>query len=392
MILATLAGIMAAPTALADTNALDSAKTLQAKATVSLADRGGHLSPFAYATIKIVRPNQVYVLLVPADKTKKLSFYVSDGKTEHEYNGYSNSYRTLPPPSQGPPSQMRTIVSTDEILEIGKQMTAGASPGRTVADDMLDGVPALVRTDTQPPQRDHDGAAVVYSDKIWVAKTTGFPLRRTAYKTVDGVTTPTLQEEFSDWSLGKSIAPATFAFNPPAGSVPFSIPTPITQGKIAPEFAVLTPDGKTVHLSDFKGKTLVIDLWATWCGPCQDSMPHLEQVYQQLKSRPDVALLAICVWDEKDEYTHWVAKNIGSKYTFPVAFDPAAKDQDKSFASKLYHVSGIPTQFVIDKDGRITATIVGYDRQAHKLEDALAKLGVSVANEPTGVPSGGASR
>ena len=180
---------------------------------------------------------------------------------------------------------------------------------------------------------------------------------------------------------------ASFKFAPPPGaqlSKPYVAPAPpkplLAVGTLAPDFAATAPDGSQVHLSDYKGKTVVLDFWSTWCGPCQRSMPHLEKVYQSVKDK-NVAVLGVCVWDKKFEYDKWVAEK-KDVYHFPTAFDPAATQQD-SIASKLYHVSGIPTQYVIDKDGKIVASTVGYDENGTVLEGALKTLGATLPEEKT---------
>ena len=156
-----------------------------------------------------------------------------------------------------------------------------------------------------------------------------------------------------------------------------SRPALLSVGTAAPDFAATTPDGKTVHLSDFKGKAVVLDFWSTWCGPCQMSMPHLEKVYEQVKDK-DVAVLGVCVWDDKPAYDKWVTAKNGV-YNFPTAYDSAGRDNGTSVASHLYNVSGIPTQYVIDKDGNVAASLVGYDEGDNRLETALGKLGVDIA-------------
>ena len=167
---------------------------------------------------------------------------------------------------------------------------------------------------------------------------------------------------------------ASFKFTLPRGAhLPVPPPSLLANGTPAPDFAAITPDGSMVHLSDYKGKTVVLDFWSTWCGPCQMSMPHLEKVYQEVKDK-NAAVLGICVWDKKPEYDKWVTAKKDT-YHFPTAFDPAVNQED-SIASKLYHVSGIPTQYVIDKDGKIVASTVGYDEKGTELEDALKKQGI----------------
>ena len=150
-------------------------------------------------------------------------------------------------------------------------------------------------------------------------------------------------------------------------------------GIAAPNFTVDAWGGSKKQLTDYRGKILVLDFWATWCGPCQASMPHLERVYKAVKNK-GVAVLGVCTWDDKGEYAKWVPEN-KSKYTFPVAFDPAGHAADKSIASSLYNVSGIPTTYIIDKNGNVAAAFIGYDGEKDKrLEAALKKLGVPIGN------------
>ena len=99
-------------------------------------------------------------------------------------------------------------------------------------------------------------------------------------------------------------------------------------------------------------------------------------MYQQVKDK-NVAVLGVCVWDDKAAYNKWVTAKKGT-YDFPTAYDPAGRGKD-SIASNLYHVSGIPTQYVIDKDGKIAASTVGYDEGGTFLEFALNKLGTDIS-------------
>jgi len=146
-------------------------------------------------------------------------------------------------------------------------------------------------------------------------------------------------------------------------------------GTMAPDFEVPAWGGGTVRLSSLRGKIVVLDFWATWCGPCKASLPHVQKVYDQVKDK-NVAFVAMNVWDEKPAYDEWIPAN--KQYSLPFSFDPAGRGIT-SIATSQYRVSGIPTTYVIGTDGKIAASILGFNGLGdHRLEEALSKLNVPI--------------
>jgi thiol-disulfide isomerase/thioredoxin/tetratricopeptide (TPR) repeat protein len=137
----------------------------------------------------------------------------------------------------------------------------------------------------------------------------------------------------------------------------------------APNFSLIDLNGKQVSLSDFKGRTVIIDFWATWCGPCLSSFPGLQQAVNKYAEENDVKFLFINSWervkDKKQNASDFMKKN---NYTFHVLMD------EKNKVITEYKVSGIPTKFIIDKNQNIRFISVGYTGTPEGLVEELSTM------------------
>ena len=121
---------------------------------------------------------------------------------------------------------------------------------------------------------------------------------------------------------------------------------------VAPDFTVYDADGNEVKLSDYLGKPVVLNFWASWCGPCKMEMPDFNEKHQQLGE--DVQFLMINLTDGTTETVEGASSFIASMgYTFPVFYDTS------SMAAARYGVSSIPTTFFIDAEGYAIARATG---------------------------------
>ncbi len=121
-------------------------------------------------------------------------------------------------------------------------------------------------------------------------------------------------------------------------------------GGPAPAFTLATLDGRQEALSEFKGQVVMINFWATWCGPCQQEMPLLDQMYRKYKPA-GFTLIGVNIDKDAPPVKELLARK---PVSFPVLLDPANK------VSKSYHVDEMPSSIIIDRKGNIRFVHRGY--------------------------------
>ena len=120
-------------------------------------------------------------------------------------------------------------------------------------------------------------------------------------------------------------------------------------GNVAPDFTLQAPDGKNVSLADFRGKYVLLDFWASWCGPCLREVPNVKKVYDKYHDK-GFEILSVSLDDKKDNWTNAI-----EKYDLNWVHVSSLQGWDCPVA-KLYNVSGVPAMLLIDKEGKIIAT------------------------------------
>jgi peroxiredoxin len=121
-------------------------------------------------------------------------------------------------------------------------------------------------------------------------------------------------------------------------------------GSSAPDFALRSADGPNLRLSEYRGEVVMLNFWATWCGPCRQEMPQLEKIYARYEDA-GFTLLGINV-DGDPERARRMATDVG--VSFPVLFD------DDKTVSRLYDIRAMPVTVLIDRDGRVREIHHGY--------------------------------
>ena len=152
---------------------------------------------------------------------------------------------------------------------------------------------------------------------------------------------------------------------PPVGMPDFTPVVAPLVGALAPDFSARTLDGPSIRLSEQRGQAVVLNFWATWCGPCRAEMPLLDDRARSLAGQ---GLIVPGVnFDEPEETVRAFRDELG--LSFPLLLDPRGEIQS------LYRIVGYPTTYFIDADGVIRALHLGVLDEA-QLDDYLADLGL----------------
>jgi thiol-disulfide isomerase/thioredoxin len=137
----------------------------------------------------------------------------------------------------------------------------------------------------------------------------------------------------------------------------------ITQSSPAPDFSLESLDGKMTRLSDFRGKAVLLNFWATWCGPCKIEMPWFVDFQKQYGAQ-GLQIVGVAMDDSSKEDIAKFAKDMGVNYPILIGKD--------SVGDQYGGVPALPESFLIARDGKIVDKIIGLEGKA-EIEDAIKK-------------------
>lgn len=132
--------------------------------------------------------------------------------------------------------------------------------------------------------------------------------------------------------------------------------------KPSPTWVLKDVNGNTVNSESLKGKVVVLDFWATWCGPCKRSFPAMQMAVNKFKYNPDVQFLFIHTWEKGEGDATAAAKKYvdDNKYPFRVLMDLKDPETGSNNVVESFGISGIPTKFILDKNGNIRFRVTGF--------------------------------
>lgn len=308
---------------------------------------------------------------------------VHDGTDNWVYLPRQNRYAKLPPQSaSGPSTPEAPSLNTDALVRrfpdryktadervlnarILRTETLGLQTGQAECD--------VVEVDYNPPPGLREGSI---QRTFWIARDSGLIVRE---RSVAGMLQPgqanqrvqVLQEiDFQMAAVNGGFDDGLFVFVPPPGAQqveslrPDAAPSAGSVDAEAPDFTLEDLSGSSVQLTSLRGKVVLLDFWASWCGPCRYDMPIVDQLYKE-RAGDGLAVYGV----NSEEISRAASYLEGNDLSFPTLYD---KGMD---VARLYRVRAIPTFVVVDRQGRISSYLRGTQSRA-QLEQALEKAGL----------------
>ncbi len=334
---------------------------------------GGPVSSASTVTLAFRQPNTAKATVT--DASGPVTELVSDGKTLTTYSVRDKKYRTMPAPADasaitlvlGPSRSLiallisRPTLLSDLLNQKGVTATLGAP--KIVGGVSTETVTATLSNPRSPGAAQTVTLSLGASDHL---------LRRLAITLSAGAKTSTVTETVTALSAAPSLTAADFTFTPPAGATkdtavaqePAMHDPRLVPG--AKPFAIAAKDlaGRPLSLSQYKGKVVLMDFWATWCGPCVGEMPNVIAAYKKYHAQ-GFDVVGVSLDQDKSALTGFIASN---KMPWRQVFD------GKGWGSAVpnqYGVRAIPFGLLIGRDGKIAAVDVRGPALTAAIEAAL---------------------
>lgn len=182
---------------------------------------------------------------------------------------------------------------------------------------------------------------------------------------------PVPADTYSIFRLDSALCDAVTVEPDQAADLPSSTRRPapepvrtLSAGQVAPPFATRTLDGKPLDLADYRGKVVLLNFWATWCGPCVKEIPDLTALYDRFGRNPRFAMISLSIDDDAETVRSFLK-------THPMPWvQGLLDDKDREAIMKKYDVAAIPATFLIGPDAKLLAT----DLHGQKIAESLGKL------------------